>query len=91
MTPEEYADKILARLAIEPQGSWDADVVEFETKRADAGEVKAWIAQAIRESVAAEREACLLAAEDADCGGPECHLCGCRDRAVEAMRTRGMV
>lgn len=39
-------------------------------------------------AVAAEREACLAAAEAADCGGPECFLCGCKARAVEAITAR---
>ena len=61
MTPEEYADTIIARLTMEPQGRWDADVVEFETKSADIGEVKAWIAEGIRRAVAEERAACVAA------------------------------
>ena len=59
MTPEEYADTIIARLTMEPQGRWDADVVEFETKSADISEVKAWIAEGIRRAVAEEREAAV--------------------------------
>ena len=63
MTPEEYADTIIARLTMEPQGRWDADVVEFETKSADISEVKAWIAEAIRAAVAEERAACARQAD----------------------------
>lgn len=62
-TPEQYAERILARLTLKPQGSWDRDVVEFATKVAEVSEVKAWIAEAIRHAIATEREACASVAE----------------------------
>jgi len=50
-TREEIAEivaKVFTTLRLEPQGRWDADVVEFETKSASFEELSGWIADALR-------------------------------------------
>jgi len=86
MTPEERA-----RAAVDAE--WTAEDRAYNElwmgpgspDRAAVAEV---IEKAIRAAIAEEREVCLAAVVRADCGGPECGYCGCRQAAEDAIRSR---
>lgn len=59
-TPEERAREIaegfIRQITMVPQGQWDADVVEFETRSMDTAEVITWLTQRIAAALAARDE-----------------------------------